>query len=146
MRSILTKVPAMIAMVIGVLVALGFGVLMFLLPLENSVIHPGVGFAWLVFDFLFIALTLILYMNDAILSIIKSCMGIDPIFNIVLSSTIFVTIIVSLILILCLPIIHAVVILILWGLLCLLYLAIFILEIISIVKHAKGKTQKVAAT
>ena len=135
MKSTFTKTPAVIAMCISVLVAIGLGVMMFLIFLENTFMHQGMVLAWITFDLIFFILSLFLYAIDAVLSVIKSCMKIAPTFNIALSSTIFCEIIVTFIMFFSTMLKSTSLVFWLWGL---LYLAIFILEILSIAQHIKG--------
>lgn len=136
MKSMLTKIPAIIAMTIAILVVIGFCVMLWLISLENTFMHQGIGLAWMTFSLIFIALTLVLYTCDAILSIIKSCMKIAPVFNAILSLIILSEISLTIIIFN----VHYTLGsagLLLWLL---LYITIFVLQIVSVIKHIKIKS------
>ena len=145
MKRVRTKLFALIAMVNVVFAVISFCVVLCLARLDASppIIDRGEGLAWLVLDFLLVFLSLPLYFGDGILSFVKSCMKIDSKFNMVLSLTIFVESIISVIIaysaIKDIPIIESPVLIELWAL---LYLAIFVLEIISIVRHIKMQSSE----
>ena len=139
MKRTLTKIPAMIGMGIS-LVSFGFLIAALLTP---TVIYPFGAFTKagltpaqirLVFSLQIATGSLIFYSVDAVLSIIKACKKIHPVFNAVL----------SVVLIGAFPMIQ----LISFGPYISLqdpfvwvwyayYLAIFIVEIVSIVKHVR---------
>ncbi len=128
MKSTYIKLPAIFAMIVGVLVVASF----FLMILLS--VGQGVGLAWIAFDIIFIWFTLYLYAVDAALSIVKIFKKIHPIFNLVLSLTIICEVILTVVLlqpdlVLELP---GNFLITLWAI---LYLTIFVLEIVSIIKH-----------
>ena len=132
MKSTYIKLPAIFAIIVGVLVVASF--FLMILLLNNGVVDQGVGLAWIAFDMIFIWFTLYFYAVDAILSVIKIFKKIHPIFNLVLSLTIICEVILTVVLsqpdlILELP---GNFLIRLWKS---LYLTIFVLEIVSIIKH-----------
>ena len=130
MKKIYSKIPAMIGMLvtmIGVVLLIGAFII------SNNEVEPESGvsrsFAFWVFAVITSMLSLIFYFIDAVFSIIKAFMKIHPIFNIVL----------ALLLIGAIPMM-----LFVGGKLGIniyiyfsYYLSIFVLEIVSIVKHIK---------
>ena len=130
MKNISTKIPAMIAMLIAVF-SLGLLIAAFIVSINEVESEMGVSksFAFWVFAVITSMLSLIFYFIDAVFSIIKAFMKIHPIFNIVL----------ALLLIGATPMM-----LFVGGKLGIniyiyfsYYLSIFVLEIISIIKHIK---------
>ena len=130
MKSISTIIPAMIAMLIAILC---FGLLITAFIVSINEIEPESGvsrsFAFWVYAVITSMLSLVFYFIDAIWSIAKAIMKIDPIFNIVLAFLLLGTI----------PMM-----LFVGGKLginiyiyFLYYLAIFVLEVVSIIKHIK---------
>ena len=130
MKNVSTKIPAMIAMLIA-LFSLGLLITAFIVSIDEVEPEMGVSksFAFWVFAVITSMLSLIFYFIDAVLSIIKAFMKIHPIFNIVL----------ALLLIGAIPMM-----LFVGGKLGIniyiyfsYYLSIFVLEIVSIIKHIK---------
>ena len=130
MKNVSTKIPAIIAMLIA-LFSLGLLITAFIVSINEVEPESGVSksFAFWVFAVITSMLSLIFYFIDAVFSIIKAFMKIHPIFNIVL----------ALLLIGAIPMM-----LFVGGKLGIniyiyfsYYLAIFVLEIVSIVKHIK---------
>ena len=130
MKNISTKIPAMIAMLIAVF-SLGLLIAAFIVSINEVEPEMGVSksFAFWVFAVITSMLSLIFYFIDAVFSIIEAFMKIHPIFNIVL----------ALLLIGAIPMM-----LFVGGKLGIniyiyfsYYLSIFVLEIISIIKHIK---------
>ena len=134
MKSLCTKITAIVAMVISVLVLLSFGMMVVLVSMENPVIDQDDGFVWIIFYTISIIISLFLYAIDAF---IKSCMKIDPVFNMVLSFIIFAEICIS---ILFFAMMAPLLMILGW----LLNLAIFVWEIISIKRHIKMKFPRTA--
>ena len=130
MKSTSTKVAAIIAMTIS-LISFGLIITAFIVSANEPPVEQGVSksFALLVFGMIAAYFSLIFYFIDAILSAIKVFMKIRPIFNAVL----------SIMLIGAIPMGILVggglgISIYIWNA---YYLAIFILEIVSIVKHVK---------
>ena len=130
MKNVSTKIPAMIAMLIAIF-SLGLLIAAFIVSINEVEPESGVSrsFAFWVFAVITSMLSLIFYFIDAVFSIIKAFMKIHPIFNIVL----------ALLLIGAIPMM-----LFVGGKLGInifiyfsYYLSIFVLEIISIIKHIK---------
>lgn len=130
MKSISTKTPAMIDMLIAIL-SLGLLITAFIVSINEIEPESGVSrsFAFWVYAVITSMLSLVFYFIDAIWSIAKAIMKIDPIFNIVLAFLLLGTI----------PMM-----LFVGGKLginiyiyFLYYLAIFVLEVVSIIKHIK---------
>ena len=130
MKNVSTKIPAMIAMLIAIF-SLGLLIAAFIVSINEVESEMGVSksFAFWVFAVITSMLSLIFYFIDAVFSIIKAFMKIHPIFNIVL----------ALLLIGATPMM-----LFVGGKLGIniyiyfsYYLSIFVLEIISIIKHIK---------
>lgn len=130
MKNVSTKIPAMIAMLIAIF-SLGLLIAAFIVSINEVEPESGVSksFAFWVFAVITSMLSLIFYFIDAVFSIIKAFMKIHPIFNIVL----------ALLLIGATPMM-----LFVGGKLGIniyiyfsYYLSIFVLEIISIIKHIK---------
>ena len=130
MKNVSTKIPAMIAMLIAIF-SLGLLIAAFIVSINEVEPESGVirSFAFWVFAVITSMLSLIFYFIDAFFSIIKAFMKIHPIFNIVL----------ALLLIGAIPMM-----LFVGGKLGInifiyfsYYLSIFVLEIISIIKHIK---------
>ncbi len=132
MKNISTKIPAMIAMLIAIL-SLGLLITAFIVSINEIEPESGVSrsFAFWVYAVITSMLSLVFYFIDAIWSIAKAIMKIDPIFNIVLAFLLLGTI----------PMM-----LFVGGKLGIniyiyfsYYLAIFVLEVISIIKHIKNR-------
>ena len=135
MKSTLTKYPAIIAMIISIF---SFGLMIGSLvaiftepPVDDSVSR---SFVFWMFGIIVAMFSLIFYFIDAILSVIKVFMKIHPIFNAIL----------SVMLIGAIPMMIFVggglgINIYIWNA---YYLAILILEIISIVKHLKLNSPK----
>lgn len=130
-----TKAYAIIAMVIS-LISFGLMVAAFVLALTEAPIYGGVSrsFAHWVFGMIVAYLSLFFYFVDAILSIINAINKIHPVFNTVL----------SVMLIGAIPMALFVggglgINIYIWNA---YHLTIFILEIISIVKHIKMNSKK----
>ena len=130
MKNVSTKIPAMIAMLIAIF-SLGLLIAAFIVSINEVEPESGVSksFAFWVFAVITSMLSLIFYFIDAVFSTIKAFMKIHPIFNIVL----------ALLLIGAIPMM-----LFVGGKLGInifiyfsYYLSIFVLEIISIIKHIK---------
>ena len=130
MKNVSTKIPAMIAMLIAIF-SLGLLIAAFIVSINEVEPESGVSksFAFWVFAVITSMLSLIFYFIDAVFSTIKAFMKIHPIFNIVL----------ALLLIGATPMM-----LFVGGKLGIniyiyfsYYLSIFVLEIISIIKHIK---------
>ena len=130
MKNVSTKIPAMIAMLIAIF-SLGLLIAAFIVSINEVEPESGVSksFAFWVFAVITSMLSLIFYFIDAVFSIIKAFMKIHPIFNIVL----------ALLLIGATPMMLfvgaklGINIYIYFS----YYLAIFVLEIVSIIKHIK---------
>ena len=126
MKKLYTKIPAMIAMLISVVTAaLVLASIVYVLKGGDAYIGflVGIGLYYIEIIIYFF------YFIDAILSIVKAIKKIQPIFNSILAFLIVGTI----------P-------MVLWalsakqmyiGLVCVYYFVIFVLEVISIVKHIK---------
>lgn len=135
MKETAIKIHAMIAMVIS-LVSFGLMIGSLIALLTEPPIDHGVSraFAFWVFGIIVAMFSLIFYFIDAILSAIKVFMKIHPVFNAILSIMLIGTI----------PMVIFVggglgINIYIWNA---YYLAIFILEIISIVKHIKLNSSK----
>ena len=126
MKKVYTKIPAMIAMLISVVtIALFLASLIYVLNGGDA----DIGFL-VVIGLHYIKMIIYgFYFIDAILSIVKAIEKIQPVFNSILALLIV-----------------GIIPLELWaldakriyiGLVCIYYLAIFVLEVISIVKHIK---------
>ena len=134
MKSTFTKVAAIIAMTIS-LISFGLIITAFIVSANEPPVEKGVSksFALWVFGMIAAYFSLIFYFTDAVVSAIKVFMKIHPIFNAVL----------SIMLIGAIPMGIFVggglgVSIYIWNA---YYLAIFILEIVSIVKHVKMNAQ-----
>ena len=135
MRETSIKVHAIIAMVIS-LISFGLMICSFIALITEPAREQGdvsKSFAFWVFGMIAAYFSLIFYFVDAIVSAIKVFMKIHPIFNAVL----------SIMLICAIPMGIFVggglgIIIYIWNA---YYLAIFILEIVSIVKHVKMNAQ-----
>jgi len=134
MKSLKTKIPAIIGVIIHILVAISFVTMLILVHSESSPIDQGEGLAWVTLDWLLFMVSGFLYIIDAILSTIKSFMRIDTVFNAILSLTV-----------LCFLVTYCLymyvdngymVPLIVWIL---FYYAIIVLEIISVIRHIKAR-------
>ena len=130
MKSLSSKIPAMIAMLIA-LFSLGLLITAFIVSVNEVEPESGVSksFAFWVYAVLTSILSLIFYFVDAVISVAKAFLRIHPIFNIVL----------ALLLVGAIPMMLfvgaklGINIYIYFS----YYLAIFVLEIVSIVKHIK---------
>ena len=138
MKSTLTKYPAIIAMIIS-LASFGLMIASFVTLLtESSVAYAehahSRSFVFWMFGVIVALFSLIFYFVDAILSAIKVFMKIHPVFNAIL----------SIILIGAIPMALFVggglgINIYIWNA---YYLAIFVLEIVSIVKHVRLNSSK----
>ena len=144
MKNAIAKTFGIIGLSIEIAVAVGFGAFVILIRLPDSPIHQGIGLAWLAVLWLLLRVSLLFYLIDGFFSLVRSCRRIDPVFNTVL----FLTTLLANIYDFALPYIAsfflkndlAVPALFSNAVLCLgaiLYLAIPILEIISIVRLVK---------
>ena len=133
MESISTKVSAIIAMIIS-LTSFCLIITAFVISANEPPVEMGVSrsFAFWVFGMIAAYGSLIFYFVDAIFSIIKIFMKIHPIFNAILSIMLLGAIPMGLLVGSGLGISIYI-----WNA---YYLAIFILEIVSIVKHIKMKS------
>ena len=130
MKSLSSKIPAMIAMLIAIF-SLGLLITAFMVSIIEVVPEGGVSksFAFWVYAVLTSILSLIFYFVDAVISVVKAFLRIHPIFNIVL----------ALLLVGAIPMMLfvgaklGINIYIYFS----YYLAIFVLEIVSIIKHIK---------
>lgn len=126
MKKVYTKIPAMIAMLISVITAaLVLASIVYALNSGDASIGFLVGIGLCYIEIIIY----VFYFIDAILSIVKAIKKIQPIFNSILALLIVGTIPLDL-----------------WalsakrmyiGLVCVHYFTIFVLEVISIVKHIK---------
>ena len=140
MKKVSTKIPAMIGMLLALAVIffLTKGALYSMTPTlfdDGSSIYDPELTAWGsgLFALVVSAFSMIFYMVDAVLSAIKAFLKIHPIFNAVLAATIlictvFAVLIISNVLVTAVNLV--------WYM---CYFAIFILEIVSIVKCCKQK-------
>ena len=130
MKSTLTKISAIIAMLISLV---SFGLVITALFVSAPADHVGESanrpFALWVFSMVVAMFSLIFYFIDAILSAVKVFMKIHPIFNAILSAMLIGAIPMA-IFVGSSPSIGIYI----WNA---YYLAIFILEIVSVVKHVK---------
>lgn len=126
MTKIYTKIPAIIGMIVCVI-----GFVLIIISIAFTIYDGTVNLALLIGRIIVTTATIsyLFYFIDAILSIVKAIIKIRPIFNSILALLIVGTIPMEL-----------------WalrskriyiGLLCAYYLAIFVLEVISVVKHIK---------
>ena len=130
MKSLSSKIPAMIAMLIA-LFSLGLLITAFIVSVNEVELESGVSksFAFWVYAVLTSILSLIFYFVDAVISVVKAFLRIHPIFNIVL----------ALLLVGAIPMMLfvgaklGINIYIYFS----YYLTIFVLEIVSIIKHIK---------
>ena len=126
MKKLYTKIPAIIAMLICVVaVALAIALVIFALKANSS----DVGFLLGIVIYYAAIISYIFYLIDAVLSIIKAVMKINPVFNGILAVLIVGTIPMSMF---AFQAKHLYI-----GLMYIYYLAIFVLEVISVVKHIK---------
>ena len=130
MKNVSTKIPAMIAMLIA-LFSLGLLITAFIVSIDEVGPEKGVSksFAFWVYAVITSILSLIFYFADAVMSIAKAILKIHPVFNIVLAVMLFGAIPMMLFVGAKLGIN----IYIYFS----YYLAIFVLEIVSIIKHIK---------
>ena len=138
MKKVSTKIPAMLGMLLALAVFffLAKGALYSMVPNlfdDGSSIYDPELTAWGsgLFALVVSALSMIFYMVDAVLSAIKAFLKIHPIFNAVLAATIlictvFAVLIISNVLVTAVNLVWYV-----------CYFAIFILEIVSIVRHIR---------
>ena len=130
MKNVSTKIPAIIAMLIA-LFSLGLLITAFIVSIDEIEPEMGVSksFAFWVYAVLTSILSLIFYSVDAVISVVKVFLRIHPIFNIVL----------ALLLVGAIPMMLfvgaklGINIYIYFS----YYLTIFVLEIVSIIKHIK---------
>ncbi len=131
MKSLSSKIPAMIAMLIAIF---SFGLLITAFIVSMNEVQPESGvshsFAFWAFAVMTSMVSLIFYFIDAVMSVVKAFMRIHTIFNIILASLLVgaipMTLFVSGKLGINIYISFS------------YYLAIFVLEVISIVKHIKS--------
>ena len=136
MKSTLTKYPAIIAMIIS-LVSFGLMISSFVALITEPPLELGdisKSFAFWLWGMIVAYFSLIFYFIDAIFSIIKIFMKIHPIFNAILSIMLLGAIPMGLFVGGGLGISIYI-----WNA---YYLTIFILEIVSIVKHVKLNSSK----
>lgn len=126
MRKLYTKIPAIIAMLICV-VAVTLVIALVVFALKDN--FNDMGFLLGIVIYYSAIISYLFYLIDAILSIIKAVLKINPVFNGILAFLILGTIPISM-----------------WalqakrlyiGLLCVYYLAVFVFEVISVIKHIK---------
>ena len=130
MKSLSSKIPAMVAMLIAIF-SLGLLITAFIVSINEVEPESGVSksFAFWVYAVLTSILSLIFYFVDAVISVVKAFLRIHPIFNIVL----------ALLLVGAIPMMLfvgaklGINIYIYFS----YYLAMLILEIVSIIKHIK---------
>ena len=130
MKSLSSKIPAMIAMLIAIF-SLGLLITAFIVSINEVEPESGVSksFAFWVYAVITSMLSLIFYFVDAVISVVKAFLRIHPIFNIVL----------ALLLVGAIPMMLfvgaklGINIYIYFS----YYLAMLILEIVSIIKHIK---------
>ena len=135
MKSLSSKIPAMIAMLIAIF-SLGLLITAFIVSINEVEPESGVSksFAFWVYAVLTSILSLIFYFVDAVISVVKALLRIHPIFNIVL----------ALLLVGAIPMMLfvgaklGINIYIYFS----YYLTIFVLEIVSIIKHIKIREAK----
>ena len=127
MRKIYTKIPAIIGMIACLSGVALITALIIYAKNDGSSANPGFLIGLIVFYTAVISY--LFYFIDAILSIIKSILKIDPVFNGILAFLIVGTIPMSM-----------------WtlyaknlyiGLMCAYYLVVFVLEVVSVIKHIK---------
>ena len=138
MKHVSTKIPAIIAMLIAIF-SLGLLITAFIVSIDEVEPEMGVSksFAFWVYAVITSMLSLIFYFIDAVMSVIKAIMKIHPMFNIVLAVMLFGAIPMMLFVGAKLGIN----IYIYFS----YYLAVFVLEIVSIIKHIKlSRIDKVA--
>ena len=135
MKSTLTKYPAIIAMIIS-LVSFSLMIASFVVMLTETPVDKGVSrsFALWVFGMIVAYFSLIFYFVDAVLSVIKIFLKIHHAFNAVLAIMLIGAIPMALFVGSGLGINIYI-----WNA---YYLAIFVLEIVSIVKHVKLNSSK----
>ena len=130
MKSLSSKIPAMVAMLIAIF-SLGLLITAFIVSINEVEPESGVSksFAFWVYAVLTSILSLIFYFVDAVISVVKAFLRIHPIFNIEL----------ALLLVGAIPMMLfvgaklGINIYIYFS----YYLTIFVLEIVSIIKHIK---------
>ena len=130
MESLSSKIPAMIAMLIAIF-SLGLLITAFIVSINEVEPESGVSksFAFWVYAVLTSILSLIFYFVDAVISVVKAFLRIHPMFNIAL----------ALLLVGAIPMMLfvgaklGINIYIYFS----YYLTIFVLEIVSIIKHIK---------
>ena len=126
MKKLYTKIPAIIAMLICVVaVALAIALVIFALKANSS----DIGFLLGIVIYYAAIISYLFYLIDAVLSIIKAVMKINPVFNGILAVLIVATIPMSMFTLQAKHLYS--------GLMYIYYLAIFVLEVISVVKHIK---------
>ena len=131
MKSLSSKIPAMIAMLIAIF---SFGLLITAFIVSMNEVQPESGlsssFAFWAFAVMTSMVSLVFYFIDAVISVVKAFMRIHTIFNIILAS-LLVGAIPMMLFVGGKPGIN---IYISFS----YYLAIFVLEVISIVKHIRS--------
>lgn len=132
MESTSTKISAMIAMVIS-LISFGLVITALVISANETTVEYGhsKAFGFWMFGSIVSVVSMIFYFIDAILSAIKVFMKIHPVFNAILSVMLIAALPMSIIVGGSLGINIYI-----WNA---YYLAIFILEVVSIIKHIKMK-------
>ncbi len=125
-KGIYTKIPAIVGMIICVFM---FSLIIAAIILTQKKEFANIGFATGIIIYYPAIISYLLYLFDAALSIVKAVVKIHPVFNSLLALAIV-----------------GIIPMTLWtlnssgfyiGLLCIYYFVIFILEIVSVVKHVK---------
>ena len=134
MKSTWTKIPAMIGMAISI-ISFGFMIASLIASLTVPPVDRGYhpSFAFWIFGGIVAMISLIFYMVDAVLSITKVILKIHPVFNTILSIALIVAI--PMMIFVGATVGFTVYV---WNA---YYLGVFILEIVSIVKHIKLNKQ-----
>lgn len=132
MKKLRSKIPAMIAMFLA-LFTFGFMIAMFISDLFSPPVEfeggIGFGFACWIYGMAIAVHSLVFYFFDALLTLHKATLKIDPVFNTIVGTSLLVAI--ALLIILSRGVLLMV---ILWNV---IFLAIFVLEIISICRQLK---------
>ena len=138
MKSILTKIPAIMGMIVT-LISLGLLLATAFVAATEEPVDFGINksFGLWIFSMIVALFSLLLYVVDAILSVIKAFMRIHPRFNAALAILLIAAIPMA-ILLGGSPGIGNLI----WNI---YYVGIFILEIVSIVKHVKIELHQKAA-
>ena len=130
MKSLSSKIPAVIAMLIAIF-SLGLLITAFIVSINEVEPESGVSksFAFWVYAVLTSILSLIFYFVDAVISVVKAFLRIHPIFNIVLA----LLLVGAIPMMLFVGVKLGINIYIYFS----YYLTIFVLEFVSIIKHIK---------